>query len=111
VVIVYYWASWIQQSIGDFARLKDIHSRYQSQGVELVCINLDNSPPEAKDAQSKVSPPGIQLFAPGGLESSLATQYGVMVLPNMFLVGKNGNVVSRTVQVGNLVVEIKKLLK
>jgi hypothetical protein len=111
VVIVYYWASWIQQSIGDFARLKDLHSRYQSQGVELVCINLDNSPPEAKDAQSRVSPPGIQLFAPGGLESSLATQYGIMVLPNMFLVGKNGNVVSRTVQVGNLEDEIKKLLK
>jgi len=111
VVIVYYWASWIQQTIGDFARLKDLHSRYQSQGVELVCINLDNSPPEAKDAQSKVSAPGVQLFAPGGLESSLATQYGIMVLPNMFLVGKNGNVVSRTVQVGNLEDEIKKLLK
>jgi hypothetical protein len=111
VVIVYYWASWIQQSIGDFARLKDQLSKYQSQGVELVCINLDNSPPEAKDAQSKVSPPGVQLFAPGGLESSLATQYGIMVLPNMFLVGKNGNVVSRTVQVNNLEDEIKKLLK
>src|SRR5262249_17348394 len=87
VVIVYYWPSWIQQTIGDFARLKDLQSRYQTQGVELVCINLDNSPPEAKDAQSKALPPGIQLFAPGGLESSLATQYGIMVLPNMFLVG------------------------
>jgi hypothetical protein len=111
VVIVYYWASWIQQSIGDFARIKDLLSKYQSQGVELVCVNLDNSPPEAKDAESKVSPPGIQLFAPGGLESSLATQYGIMVLPNMFLVGKNGNVVSRSVQVGNLEEEIKKLIK
>jgi hypothetical protein len=40
----------------------------------------------------------------------LAVQYGVMVLPNLFLVGPNGKVVSHTVQMSGLDDEIKKLM-
>ncbi|MFM7148809.1 MAG: hypothetical protein ACKO23_03105, partial [Gemmataceae bacterium] len=51
-----------------------------------------------------------QLHMPGGLESKLATQYGVMVLPSTFLVGKDGKCISKSVQVGSLEDEIKKQL-
>src|SRR5262249_1598581 len=47
VVAVYYWASWNQQSVGDFARLKLLMNTYAGKGLELVCINLDSAPPEA----------------------------------------------------------------
>jgi hypothetical protein len=111
IVVVYYWASWNQQSVGDFARLKVLLDSYGKKGVELVCINLDTSPPEASSAQDRAAVPGIQLFSPGGLDSPLATQYGIMVLPNMFLVGKDGKVLSRSVQLANLEDEIKKAIK
>jgi hypothetical protein len=111
VVVVYYWASWNQQSVGDFARLKMLLSTYSSKGVELVCVNLDNSPPEATSILERAAVPGVQLYQPGGLDSPFATQYGIMVLPNLFLVGKDGKVVSRTVQLANLEEEIKKLVK
>jgi hypothetical protein len=107
VVIVYYWASWNQQSVGDFARLKLLLKDYTGK-VELVCVNLDNSPPEASSAVDRAAVPGVQLFQPGGLDSPLATQYGIMVLPNMFLVGKDGKVLSRNVQLATLEDEIKK---
>jgi hypothetical protein len=110
VVVVYYWASWNQQSVGDFARLKVLLNKYSSRGVELVCVNLDNTPPEANNPD-RAAMPGIQLFAPGGLDSPLAAQHGIMVLPNMFLVGKDGKVVSRTVQMAGLEDEISKLVK
>jgi hypothetical protein len=54
--------------------------------------------------------PGLQLFKEGGLDSPLAREYGIMALPNLFLVGKDGKVVSRTVQVNNLEDEVRKLL-
>lgn len=109
VVIVYYWASWNQQSVGDFARLKVLLGTYAGK-VELVCVNLDNAPPQAGAAA--VTPPGgVQIAQPGGLDSPLAVQYGVMVLPNLFLVDPSGKVVSRTVQIGTLEEEVKKLLK
>ena len=107
VVIAYYWASWNQQSVGDFARLKLLESSYAAKGVEIVCINLDNAPPAPGSTQA----PGIQLYQPGGLDSPLATHYGIMVLPNLFLVNREGKVASRTVQLANLEDEIKKLVK
>lgn len=110
-VIVYYWASWNKErSVGDFASLKLLMNTYGPKGVELVCVNLDNAAEEATAFLQKSPSPGIHLFQPGGLDSPLASQYGVMVLPNVFLVDKQGKVVSRTLQVGNLEEELKKLI-
>jgi thiol-disulfide isomerase/thioredoxin len=111
VVVVYYWASWNGQCVGDFAKMKLLLNTYGAKGLELVCVNLDNTAEEAKSFLDRSPSPGVQLFQPGGLESPLAKQYGIMVLPNLFLVGKDGKVVSRTVQMSNLEEEIKKLLK
>ena len=66
---------------------------------------------KANSTLDRASIPGVQLFAPGGLDSPLAAQYGIMVLPNMFLVDKNGTVLSRNMQLANLEDEIKKSLK
>jgi hypothetical protein len=110
VVVVYYWASWNQQCLPDFAKLTSIVNTHGSKGVELVCINLDNTAAEATGAVQKMTAPGKQLFqVPGGLDSPLAVQHGVMVLPSMFLVGKDGKVVSHTIQMSSLEDEIKKL--
>jgi hypothetical protein len=109
VVIVYYWDRSNQQSIGDFARLRELLRVYGAKGLELVCINLDNSPPLAESAP--VSAPGTQIAQAGGLESALANQYGIVVLPTMFLVGQDGKVVSRTVQIATVEDEVKKLVK
>jgi hypothetical protein len=45
------------------------------------------------------------------MDSTLAAQYGIWVLPDLFLVDKDGKVLSRTVQVGTLEDELKKRLK
>jgi hypothetical protein len=109
VVIVYYWASWNSQSAGDFNKLKAILDG--NKGVELVCVNVDGTAKEAKDYLARTPAPGVQLYAAGGLEGKLATDFGVMGLPNIFLTNKDGKVVSRNVQINNLDDEVKKLLK
>ena len=110
VVVVYYWASWNGQSIADFAKLKSLQQSFGSKGLELVLVNLDNSQNDAVNFLQRNSLNGIHLHQPGALDSPLAVHYGVMVLPNLFLVGKEGKVVSRSVQVGGLEEEIKKML-
>ncbi|MCS6852938.1 MAG: thioredoxin-like domain-containing protein [Gemmataceae bacterium] len=111
VVVVYYWASWNQQCVGDFAKLKLLLNTYGSKGLEVVCVNLDGSAAEALSFLQRSPAPGVQLFKEGGLDSPLARDYGIMVLPNLFLVGRDGKVVSNKVQMGNLEEEIKKLLQ
>ncbi len=109
VVVVYYWASWNSQSSGDFAKLKALADG-QGKGVEVVCVNLDNTAKEAHDFLATAPAIGIHLYQ-GGLDSKPATDYGVMVLPNLFLVGKDGKVVNRNVQINNLEDEVKKQLQ
>src|SRR5262249_5993736 len=92
VVVVYYWWSWKDECAGDFAKLKLLLNAYGSKGLELVCVNLDNTAAEANAFLKRSPSPGVQLFQPGGLESPLAKRYGIMFLPNFFLVGKDGNV-------------------
>ena len=76
--------------------------------VELLAINLDNTIEEAKAFLTKSPAPGVHLYQPAGLEGKLASDYGVMLLPNLFLVGKDGKCISRTAQINSLEEEIKK---
>jgi thiol-disulfide isomerase/thioredoxin len=115
VVIVYYWASWNQQCAADFLKLQTLVNSYGAKGLEIVCINVDNTAAAAQAFIQRTQAPGIHLFEQpaagqsGGLDSPLALQYGVTVLPNMFLVGRDGKVVSHAIQMSGLEDEIKKL--
>jgi peroxiredoxin len=112
VVVVYYWGGWSKERcVGDFATLKMLLDTYAGK-LAVVCVNLDNTVDEAKAFLQRVPSPGIQLFQAGGLDSPLAAQYGIMFLPHLFLVDKDGKVISRTLQqVSSLDDELKKRLK
>jgi hypothetical protein len=112
VVVVYYWGGWNKERcVGDFATLKLLLDTYPGK-LALVCISLDSTANEARDFLQRVQAPGIHLFQAGGLDSPLATQYGILFLPHLFLVDKDGKVLSRTVQqVSGLDSELKKRLK
>ena len=111
VTIVYYWASWNNQSVSDFAKIKSVLATFASKGVELVCVNLDNSEGDAIKFLQNTPVPGMHLYQQGGLESPPAVQYGIMVLPNMIIVGQDGKVANRAAQVNALEDELKKVLK
>jgi thiol-disulfide isomerase/thioredoxin len=110
VVVVYYWASWNNQCTGDFAKLKQMLDTHSGK-LELVCVNLDNTSDEARKYLSSSPAPGKHLHEDGGLESKMATDYGIQVLPTIFVIGKDGKVVSRNGQIANLEDEVKKLVK
>ena len=52
-----------------------------------------------------------QLYEPGGLDSRLANELGVLTLPTMLLIDKSGRVARRNVHVGELEDELGKLLR
>lgn len=110
VVLVYYCASWSQTLPEDAKKLQSIVTQYGPKGLHLVTVCLDT---EAKNAMAAVQNnklPGTHLFMPGGLDASpLASSYGILVIPHLFIVGKNGAVVNRNAQLANLEDEVKKL--
>jgi thiol-disulfide isomerase/thioredoxin len=110
IVLIHYWATWADPCKPDLATIKSLQAKYGSQGFYPVGVNLDG---DAKDAmgyvrQEKLSWP--QLYEQGGLDSPLATNLGVLTLPTMILIGKDGRVINRNVNAGELDAELKKLL-
>jgi peroxiredoxin len=110
VVVVYYWYTFNGGPVGDFAKLKLLLDSYAKQGLEVVTISLDNGPKEAAEFVKKTSAPGTHLYQEGGMDSKYAVDYGVLMLPTLFVVGKDGKVVSRTLQVDSVEEELKKQL-
>lgn len=111
LVVVYYWADWCQSAPSDFSKLKQLAQTYRSNGLEIVGISVDDDQARAEAFLKQHNPVGYQLFSAGGLESPLAQHYGLIVFPNIFLVGRDGKVLSRSVDMNGLEEEIKKALK
>lgn len=109
VVAVYYWASYCETCSQDFEKLAKIKQEYGAKGFEIVSINLDDQEQQALQMLQKLAAPGVHLRE-GGMNSPLATQYGIMGLPTLFLIGKDGNVISRTIQLRDLEDEVRKAL-
>jgi hypothetical protein len=109
VVIVYYWASWNAQCTKDLNNLAKVLKEFQGKGVELVTVSLDTTAQEANMVLKSTQTPGIHLHAPGGLDSQVAINHGIMVLPQLFLVGKDGKCVSKNVSINSIDDEVKKL--
>lgn len=111
VVVVYYWASWSSTLPDDAKKLNALLREYGPKGVELVTVSLDSDARVAAQAVATHNLPGIVLHAPGGLDASpLAAQYGIIVVPHLFVANKQGKIVNRNAQVVNLEDEVKKLL-
>lgn len=111
VAVVYYWASYSNQAVGDFATLKKLQTTY-GKDLEVVAVNLDQAAAQANQFLQTAPLSAIHLHEPnGGMNGSLATQYGIFGLPHLFLIDRNGVVISSKIQVNALEDEIAKLTK
>lgn len=110
VVAVYFWASNVDACVRDFDVLQKLKKDYPV--LEIVCVSLDDKAADVERFLQRNRIQAIHLFQEakegGGINSPLATYYGINGLPTLFLVGKDGRVISRSLQVGELEPELKK---
>jgi thiol-disulfide isomerase/thioredoxin len=97
-VLIVFGASWASPVKQDLPELKKVYEKYRGRGLQIVGINLDNerSDLDAFLKEQKLAWP--QIFEPGGMESRLAVEYGIISLPTMFLVDAEGKVVHRNLR-------------
>lgn len=112
IVLVHYWASYSEPCIEDFKPLAQLYTKYGREGFLPVGVCVDHNA-ETMTSQLKRTPLAWpQLYETGGLENNrLAKEMGIVTLPVMMLIGKDGTVVNRNVHISELEAEIKKLLK
>ena len=74
-------------------------------------INLDSNPAELQAYLREERLAWPQMYEEGGLESRLAIELGILTLPTMMLIDRQGKVINRNIHIGELESELKKLAK
>ena len=97
-LLVTFWATMANPAKRDLPDLAKLYAKYRSKGFEIVSVNLDNDKADL-DAFLQATPlPWPQLFEPGGLDSRLAVEFGIISLPTMILVDPDGKVANRNLR-------------
>jgi thiol-disulfide isomerase/thioredoxin len=111
VVLIQYWSTWCEPCKADMDELKKLQAKYAKQGFTLVGVSLDSDEQAMLDFLKTKRLTWPQLYEPGGLDSPLANELGVLTLPTMILVDAKGKVISRNISIGELDAELGKQLR
>ena len=108
-VLVHYWATWCEPCKVDIARIRELQEKYR-RDIVVVGIALDGD--KASLQRFLLSKPlnWPQLYEPGGLDGRLAEELGVLTLPTMLLLDKEGVVVERNLMVTDLEKSLEKVI-
>ena len=110
LLLVVFWASWSGEAVDDIPVLLGLHNQYRSKGFEIVGVSLDTQadsvPPFIKDRKI----PWSNIYQPGVFDSPLAQQYGILTAPTMFLIGRDGKVISTGISISDLKDGLRKQL-
>ena len=101
-VLIQFWATWCEPCKNDMKTILEMHQKYRRNGFTVVSVSLDNSADELKSYLDENNLPWIHLFEQGGLDSPLAEQLGIALVPTMILIGKDGAVLDRNISAADL---------
>ena len=108
-VLIHYWATWCEPCKVDIARIRELQEKYQ-RDIVVVGIALDGDKSSLQRFLQSKPLNWPQLYEPGGLDGRLAEELGVLTLPTMLLLDKEGVVVERNLMVTDLENSLKSIL-
>tara|TARA_A100001011_G_scaffold105395_1_gene111639 strand:- start:2697 stop:4607 length:1911 start_codon:yes stop_codon:yes gene_type:complete len=108
-VLVHYWATWCEPCKVDIARIRELEEKYR-RDIVVVGIALDGDKASLQRFLQSKPLNWPQLYEPGGLDGRLAEELGVLTLPTMLLLDKEGVVVERNLMVTDLENSLKSII-
>ena len=111
VVLLTFWNVGCVPCRQNLPILKDLHDRFGDRGLEIVALNLDETPNPIAGYVQKYGVPFSVGYEPGGFDGPTATQYGVVDLPTMILTDRAGRVVGTDLSAREVQTKVEDLLK
>ncbi len=101
--LLYFWASWDQQSNQLNQELKSLYKTWKKQkDFEILGINLDRDTLALQEVLKRDTISWKIAYDLDGLESKVADRYGLMKLPTTYLINKHGTIEARDIPVDSI---------
>ncbi|MCD6377865.1 MAG: TlpA family protein disulfide reductase [Planctomycetes bacterium] len=110
VVVIDFWATWCAPCVTEIPHMKELYNKYKSKGVEIVSISLDKDKSRLEKFISQHKITWVQTFTGKGWEDPTARKYNINAIPSIWVIGKDGKVVSDRAR-GRLAKVIERALK
>ncbi len=108
LTLIYFWSSWNALCRQTNMNLTPVYSRYHSRGFEIYAVSIDSDPDLWLKAYMLDKAYWIQVIDTKGLQSEYCKTYAVRAIPKMMLIAKNGKIIARDPEFGELESLIKK---
>jgi len=109
VILIDFWATWCGPCVAELPNVKKAYEKLHEKGFEIVGISFDQSKESLEKFVAEKEMPWPQFFDGKGWENEYGKKYGIHGIPAMWLVGKDGKVVSFKAR-GKLEEKVEKLL-
>ena len=111
VVLLDFWAVWCGPCVAEMPNVKKVYNTYKDKGFEVIGISLDKDEAKLRDFLKENDIPWRQVFDGHGRNSAIPQQYGIRSIPSMWLIDKDGKLISNNAsgeELENMVAEALK---
>ena len=85
-----FWATWATPYTKDLPTIEAAYGKYQKAGFEVLGVNLDANAASVAPFIQKYGGRWQHIRDAGGTDGALAKDFGIVSVPTMFLVDKQG---------------------
>ena len=110
-VLIDFWASWCGPCLREAPNIKKVYAKYHDKGFEVLSVSVDDKKDKWTQAIEKHQLNWLHVSALKGWKCPVAQLYKVTGVPAMFLIDKEGKIVSTKARGEALEQEVAKLCK
>ena len=102
VVLLDFWIFWSPLCIAEMPKIKKIYDTYKDEGFDIIGVSLDDEEVILQNYVKENGIPWRQIFDQGAGEDSLVQQYSIGDIPEMWLIDREGRLITHKAREADL---------
>lgn len=111
VVLVDFWATWCGPCVAEIPNMVEQYEKYHAKGFEIVGISLDEEKEKVDAFVAERKIPWPIIYAGKGWQDPTAQFYGISGIPQLILIGRDGNVITLNARGAKLAERLAEIFK